>query len=277
MAHHHSGSRFIFSLLFGVAFAIQIAGCASPPTQPGGDGSAETREAKLMKEVSGTAIYRERIALPPDATFEATLEDVSRAGAPSQVIGRVRLEPAGQPPFRFVIAYDANVIQSGHRYAIRARVTQSSRLLFTTDQHYELPADGKPVELLLVRAQRDAVSASTATLENTYWKVMTVGGKPISIGDRQGELHVVLRSEDRRVTGFGGCNRFTGSYSLAGSTLTFSKMAATMMACVEGMEQEQALHDTFEKTVAWRINGETLELLDASGASLALLESRYLQ
>ena len=29
--------------------------------------------------VTGTATYRERLALPPDAVFEATLEDVSRA------------------------------------------------------------------------------------------------------------------------------------------------------------------------------------------------------
>ena len=30
-------------------------------------------------QVQGTATYRERMALPPDAVFEATLEDVSKA------------------------------------------------------------------------------------------------------------------------------------------------------------------------------------------------------
>jgi putative lipoprotein len=38
-------------------------------------------------EVSGTATYRERIALPPDAVFIAVLADVSRADAPAVEIG----------------------------------------------------------------------------------------------------------------------------------------------------------------------------------------------
>ena len=31
--------------------------------------------------ITGTALYRERLALPPGAVFEATLEDISRADA----------------------------------------------------------------------------------------------------------------------------------------------------------------------------------------------------
>src|SRR3990172_1248087 len=42
--------------------------------------------ALAASAVTGTASYRERIALPPDAVFEATLEDVSRADAPAEVI-----------------------------------------------------------------------------------------------------------------------------------------------------------------------------------------------
>jgi hypothetical protein len=47
--------------------------------------------------VSGTASYRERMALPPEAVFEATLEDVSKADAPADVIGQVRIETPGNP------------------------------------------------------------------------------------------------------------------------------------------------------------------------------------
>src|SRR6188768_2941949 len=39
--------------------------------------------------VRGTATYREKIAMPSDAVFEATLEDVSRADAPAEVISRI--------------------------------------------------------------------------------------------------------------------------------------------------------------------------------------------
>ena len=63
-------------------------------------------DAQAMKTVTGTAMYRERIALPPDAIFEAVLEDMSRADAPAVVIGRTRLDKPGQPPFKFSIEYD---------------------------------------------------------------------------------------------------------------------------------------------------------------------------
>ena len=43
-------------------------------------------------KVTGTAHYPERVALPPEAVFEAVLADVSRADAPPMEIGR---EPSG--------------------------------------------------------------------------------------------------------------------------------------------------------------------------------------
>lgn len=115
-----------------------------------------------------------------------------------------------------------------------------------------------------------------AELENTYWKLVRLGATLVSAeGER--EPYLVLHSREKRVAGYGGCNRMLGAYELSGDRLTFSQIAGTMMACAEGMEHERAFHDALEKVSRWRIEGETLELLDASGVSLALFESRYLQ
>lgn len=92
--------------------------------------------------VTGAATYRERIALPGNAVLEVTLEDVSRAGAPAEVIGRARVEHPGQPPFRFSIQYDPSRIVSSHSYAVRARVTVEGQLMFTTDQRYPVLTQG---------------------------------------------------------------------------------------------------------------------------------------
>src|SRR5262245_14312071 len=67
-------------------------------------------------QVKGTATYRERMALPPNSVFEATLEDVSKADAPAEVIGQARIERPGNPPIRFEITYDPTHIISSHRY-----------------------------------------------------------------------------------------------------------------------------------------------------------------
>lgn len=233
--------------------------------------------AKTDTTISGTALYRERMALPADASFEATIEDVSRADASAPVLARTRIEPAGQPPFRFSMSYDPAKVQAGHDYAIRARVTRAGELLFTTDHHYGLPPAGEDVELMLVRAGRSTPSKSTAALEDTYWKLVRLGDQPVAVAEQQREPHLVLHSQDKRLAGFGGCNRFTGGYSFSGQQLTFSQLAGTMRACLDGMQHERAFYDMLGKVSAWRIQGETLELLDATGASLAQFESRSMR
>lgn len=284
---HNVASQTVAALLVCIAATTSQVACterAQTPEpnaeQPAADSAArpESQAAPSISEAKGVAMYRERVALPPEAVFEATLEDVSRADAPSQVLGRVRIEPAGQPPYRFSIKYDAARLQPNRNYAIRARLAHEDRLLFTTDRNYPVPPPGQEVDMLLVRAQAPApAEESTATLVNTYWKLVRLGDEAIEVTDDQREPYFVLHSEEQRVGGYSGCNRLTGSYAVSEDTLTFSQMGGTMMACAEGMELERAFLDALGKVARFRIEGETLEVFDTSGASLALFESRYLR
>lgn len=102
--------------------------------------------------VTGTATFRERIALPPEAEFEVVIEDIARADAPATVIGRTRLSPAGQPPFRFSIPYEDSAVTPRGRYSLRATVRHRGTLLFTTDRITRvLNGSDAPIELLMVK------------------------------------------------------------------------------------------------------------------------------
>lgn len=437
----------------------------------------------LAGTLQGAAMYRERIALPPDAVFEVELQDVSKADAPAVVLGRGRLAPAGQPPFRFEITYDDAAVQAGHRYTVRASVRQQERLLFTTDSHYPVLEDDRnvPLNLLLVSARGDAkpeadgigvlpasfegelpgagnpiawhvdllqdgryqlrmthvgrpepnrfddigrwrqepdtgrivlrggreapvflmpVEGGAAlrkfdlagkpiesshndrlarlqtfmpieprmnltgmfsymadaavitlcadgqrlpvamegdykaleaayrqsglqpgqplltsivgliaqrpsleesqppratlvverfnnvwpretcgtpqvdsTLRNAYWKLVRLGDSPVSAAAKQREAHLIFANNTLRVAGNGGCNRLTGSFELDGDQLRFDRMAATMMACPEGMEQEKHFLDALKYIERYRIRGSHLELLDAQGEVGARFEA----
>jgi uncharacterized lipoprotein YbaY/heat shock protein HslJ/uncharacterized lipoprotein NlpE involved in copper resistance len=111
-------------------------------------------QGQVAGQVKGTATYRERIAVPPDAVFEATLEDVSKADAAAEVIGQARMERPGNPPIRFEITYDPARISSSHRYSVRARILVGGKLFFTTDRSYPVLTEGQgnEVALLLRRA-----------------------------------------------------------------------------------------------------------------------------
>jgi len=439
---------------------------------------AALANAQERRAVIGTATYLERIALPPNAVFEATLLDVSRAGGEATVIGRARIENPGQPPFAFSISYDPAEVDDKHSYAVRATVTVGGELMFTTDQSYRVPVQGNGATITMVMrrvaraanasAKLGALPASFAgdlpcadcpgiryelnlfsdqsyfsrmtylsrdvkpydeigrwvltgdnlklmhggrpsdqfaikspdylrkldmqgkeiqsklnydlhrtaqferieprlkmrgmfqymadaasfaecetgqrwpvamegdykalesaytqsrhepgaavlvtldgqasirpgaegnrqvptlvvekyvgispeescgaplTISNlleTYWKLTRLGGKPVTVAPNQREPHMVLRQDQSRVGGFAGCNSFTGTYKLDGNQLSFNGVAATMMACLQGMEQEAEFLKVLDGVRSYRITGEHLELLDANGAALAGFEA----
>jgi len=102
--------------------------------------------------VSGTATYRERMALPPDAVFEATLEDVSRADTAAEVVASTRVtSPAA--PIGFAITVDSARIDSRRRYVVRGRITSNGQLLFTSDTVYPVfgTGDVRRVDNMLLR------------------------------------------------------------------------------------------------------------------------------
>lgn len=104
--------------------------------------------------VTGTVTYRERMALPPSVSVEITIEDVSRADAPAEVIARIRQAIPGQPPIPFQLPYDPSRINPRNRYAVRARILDGERLLFTSVSTTLVLTQGRGnrVDLVLQRA-----------------------------------------------------------------------------------------------------------------------------
>ena len=441
----------------------------------------------VTAQLKGTASYRERVALTPDAVFEAMLEDVSRADAQAIVIGSVRIDKPAQVPIRFEIPYDPARIDQSHSYSVRGRIARGSQLLFTSDQAYPVltRGHGKEMQLLLrmvkaskpanrpalaaplgalpatfigelpcadcpgiryqvnlfpdrvfvsrmtylgrgdegnsddigsyvvssdrstiiLKGDRDApvmlriknadtlrmldvegrdiesplnydlqrtkevelleprgqmrgmyryfadaglftecrtrrkwpvaqekdnaaleaayakarlapgeellanlegqvamrpkmegqgsqptlvverfvgfspgetcgARFSSVPLENTYWKLVRLGGKSITVAPKQREPYFVLDSKTKRIAGFGGCNRFTGAYQRNGDRLILAKMAMTFMACPEEMETERDFVAVLEQTKSWKILDDRFELFDSGGSFLARFMGR---
>jgi putative lipoprotein len=242
----------------------------------GGIYEFEPVSAAEGSQIKGTASYRERMALPGVAVFKATLEDVTRADARAEVVGQTRVEHPGNPPIAFAIPYDPAKIQPGHRYAVRGRILVEGKLLFTTDKQYPVleSRENNEVALLLRRAGPAGSAEQAASLENTDWKLIELGGKAVAAGHHGHDAHLVFHSKTQHVSGSGGCNRLTGSYEVKGDQLSFSQMAATMMACPEGMDTEKAFLDALNKVKAWKIEGGKLELLDGEGQVMGRFASR---
>ncbi|MCW5619581.1 MAG: META domain-containing protein [Burkholderiales bacterium] len=110
-----------------------------------------------------------------------------------------------------------------------------------------------------------------------YWKLIELNGQPVPALER--EPHFILKVEEGRVNGFGGCNGFTGSYTLdeAASRISFSQIASTMMACPSGMDVETAFHEVLRTAHNYSLDGDRLTLNRARMAPLARFEAVYLR
>ena len=267
--------RLACARMFAACFAVLATNLSAQAAGPAQDGPS-------TGAIQGTAFYRERLAIPPNAVFEVTLEEVSRPDAPV-LIARVRNEQPGNVPFPFVIAYDASRIDRSLKYAVRGQILVKGEVWFYTHPYYPVlaEAEDKPVALLMQRMRgaptTRSAEPSTGALENTYWKLTRLGNDSITVTPRQPEPHLVLHPGPHRVTGSGGCNRFSGIYKVEGDGLMLGEMAGTMMACLEGAETEQRFLTALANVKGWRITQGNLELLDSGGTVLARFVSVFLR
>ena len=164
----------------------------------------------------------------------------------------------------------------------KAKIAPGSPLLVTVegglDARPKVDGRGKETTLIVQRFVRTwpretCGSVQRVTLEDTTWALLELKGKTITVKVNDKAPYLELNSKKASAYGFGGCNRFFGSYETAGHSLTFGAMGATRMACPEGMDQEQELITVLGSTTRYEIHGSKL-MLFADKELVARFEAR---
>jgi putative lipoprotein len=243
---------------------------------------ATTASAAPKARVTGTAAYRERVALPPNAEFEASLVEVSGADRSALVIGHVRKNRLGQAPIAFSISYDPRDIHRRGRYVVRATITERGRVRFTGSEPALTHGHGNNVAILLKRVGGGNTeppppnNGTVAGLTESRWVPARILDRDVTVSGREREPWMELDSHTMRVTGSGGCNRFSGTFEVGRGSLRFGPLVSTKMACMS-METEVAFSRALDRTRLFRIRGRTLDLIDDTGRVLVRLEARNLR
>jgi putative lipoprotein len=273
-----------FALSLACALGLYVA---PPPTL------ASPNDAS----VTGTAMYRERIALTPAAVFEATLEDVSHGGGRGKVIARVRRSNPGQVPISFEIEYNRRRIDPRHEYVVQASITERGRIRFESTSDYPVLTNhhGSRVRIMMHavgparrdegrpgdtrdrerRTQERRSGGRAIGLTSNRWGLVSLDGRAVTVPAREREPWIELDGRAMKVTGSGGCNRISGGYEGVGSSLRFGRLMSTQMACAS-LDTERAFFRALERTRQYRIHGRMLDLMDDRGEVLAQLEERNL-
>lgn len=115
---------------------------------------------------------------------------------------------------------------------------------------------------------------TSAKLAGTSWKLVSYGLVEGQISAVEGIDTQLDFGSDGSVSGSMGCNRFSGSYSQKGDSLTFSPIAATEMACPEPqMTQESSAFQVMVETVKFKMKEDTLTIFSADGRSKLVLSA----
>lgn len=105
----------------------------------------------------------------------------------------------------------------------------------------------------------------TPPIGQTNWQLIELLGLPVDQGASNARPSIVLDPASGRVAGNGGCNQISGGFRLTPDSLVLGRMAVTMMACPEGMEQEAAFLRALEAATTYQHYGPFLELWSADG------------
>lgn len=112
------------------------------------------------------------------------------------------------------------------------------------------------------------VPVEPASFTGTEWTLANISGQPIAAGITA----TATFSEDGKVTGNAGCNRYNGPYTRDADTVTIGPLAATRKACDRAvMDVENAFLNGLEASTDLLISGNTLTLSSAAaGVELVL-------
>lgn len=102
--------------------------------------------------------------------------------------------------------------------------------------------------------------APSAAIEGITWNLTELNGKPAAKGADGKPATLILSAAGTRANGYAGCNRFFGSYTLAGSELKFGLLGMTKMACAGSDELEHGYTKALAATTEHRLVKGKLQL-----------------
>jgi putative lipoprotein len=214
------------------------------------------------KSISGEVLYRERIALPPNAILTVELADVSLADAPAAIIGKQVVDPAGQVPIKFTISFDPAVIQPNMQYALQARITVNDTLWFINDMRHTVdPLADAQQSLVLKMVRKSEAPAPTSNIFDAVWVSEDASGA--------GMPPTFSVKADGKLFGKGPCNNYFGTAKIGDGTIAIGDVGSTRMACApDVMDREKAFFEMLRNAASFDIKAGRLTLRGKDGEDI---------
>jgi heat shock protein HslJ len=119
---------------------------------------------------------------------------------------------------------------------------------------------------LVAAACASLAPAPSSDLAGTSWAVQSINGQATQIRTPSVEF-----APEDRISGAGGCNRFSGVYEAANGAIAVRALGRTEMACDQPlMRQEDAFFTVLDEADQYRRDGERLVITTGAGRFMVL-------
>ncbi len=223
----------------------------------------------------GEVTYRERMALPEGAILRIELVDLALPDRP-----RVRVSAptgAGQVPLAFTLTFDDSLILPQHSYALNAEIAAGDIRFRNTEPYGVNPlAPEAPIVIVTQRVAQvepasvePAPAAGELPLLDITWQAKQIGETPVPPG-----VEVTMHIEPNlRAGGVGGCNSWFSQTTITAESFAAGVTGRTQRSCGYDRNMlEQSFFEALAASAAWRLDNDTLTLLDASGKPTLIFE-----
>jgi len=214
-----------------------------------------SNESHNQAVVSGNIFYRERISLPPNSVINVKLVDISLQDTKAITIAEQEIITTGQQvPIPFELSYSPQNIKPSNTYAVQAKIIIGDKLVYISDQIYPVITRDNPQEVeILVRRVESNANTNSAYLGK--WLLEDLGGIGV-IDNLQTTMEL---TEDGKIFGTGGCNNYTGSYTIVNNEFKISPLASTFKMCTPAvMNQEDKFFQALNKVINIKRDGAFL-------------------
>jgi len=132
---------------------------------------------------------------------------------------------------------------------------------------YKLSSDALTLSDSGGKAVLEYSAAPAATVEGP-WNVTGYNNGKQAVVSVSGDVSLsVAFGPDGHVEGFGGCNNFSGGYSVTGDSIAIGPLMSTMKACSDTIDAQEGEYLTaLQAATKWQVQTGTLELRDNGGA-----------
>lgn len=230
----------------------------------GGAAVAEPAELPVIVRLADGA------TLPPDATLEVSLLDVSRADAPSVTISE-RDYKISELPVEIRLPYESDKIDERMSYIVSGKVAVGDTVLLRTTTAYSALTREAP-ERPEIELEQVATLAATPRISGVEWAAFEIGGRMLVAEDPP----TIAFLDDGSFSMYGGCNTFRGKAEMGNGTLRIREpFAGTKRLCPEPrMELEKTMVDALNATRGYVRVDNRLSLTNEAGITTLRLTER---